>query len=200
MTLLKNMGKNICSFCILIFVGILFLQTISAECEEGQIDINIATIESLDEITYVGPATAEKIVDARPFDSVDDLISVSGIGEVKLQAIKDQGFACVKDSAGNDESAPPEVPQYPQGHKSIELGGNEEDTEEDEVLDGPQVIQPPIVMEVETIDLTKDIKTDEDSEILDKSGYALYGFVGFCVLIGSLFVLRRKRFNKNEFN
>ncbi len=52
-----------------------------------------------------------------------------------------------------------------------------------------------------TIELnTKDIKTGNDKKDLDKSDYAKYGFVIFCILLGLLFVFRKKRLNKNEFN
>jgi competence ComEA-like helix-hairpin-helix protein len=60
-----------------------------------QIDINTATLQQLDKLTGIGPAYAQKIIDARPFASVDDLIRVKGIGEKTLQKVKDQGLACV---------------------------------------------------------------------------------------------------------
>jgi len=47
----------------------------------GQININTASAEDLDKITEVGPATAQKIILARPFYSLNDLLKVSGIGE-----------------------------------------------------------------------------------------------------------------------
>lgn len=49
----------------------------------------------LDEITGVGPTIAQRIIDARPFSSVDDLLRVKGIGDKTLQKIKDQGLAFV---------------------------------------------------------------------------------------------------------
>jgi len=60
-----------------------------------QIDINSATLSQLDELTDVGPVIAQRIIDARPFFSVDDLERVKGIGPKTLQKIKDQGLACV---------------------------------------------------------------------------------------------------------
>lgn len=60
-----------------------------------KVEINTASLEQLDEITGVGPVLAQRIVDARPFSSVDDLIKVKGIGEKTLQKIKDQGLAYV---------------------------------------------------------------------------------------------------------
>jgi competence ComEA-like helix-hairpin-helix protein len=75
---------------ILILI-LLMLSFVSAGC----VDINTATLEELDEITWVGPATAQKIIDARPFDSVSELDKVSGIGEVKVSDILAENLACV---------------------------------------------------------------------------------------------------------
>ena len=59
----------------------------------GPLDLNTATAEQLEELPGVGPATARAILDHRerhgPFASVDELLEVRGIGEAKLEALRD---------------------------------------------------------------------------------------------------------------
>ena len=57
------------------------------------LNLNTATIEQLDELPGVGPATAQKILAYRDehggFGSVDELGEVPGIGDVRLAALRD---------------------------------------------------------------------------------------------------------------
>jgi competence protein ComEA len=56
------------------------------------LDLNVATIEQLDQLPGVGPATASAIVTRRSeigrFVSVDDLLDVPGLGPAKVAAIR----------------------------------------------------------------------------------------------------------------
>ena len=64
----------------------------SGNASTGPIDLNSATIEQLDALTGIGPATAKAIIDRRTqlgrFRSVDDLLTVKGIGSSKLESIR----------------------------------------------------------------------------------------------------------------
>ena len=53
------------------------------------ININTATKEQLTTLDGVGESTAQKIIDARPFTSIEDILNVSGIGESTYAKFKD---------------------------------------------------------------------------------------------------------------
>ena len=59
----------------------------------GPIDLNSATVADLDTLPGIGPSLAQHIIDYRTahgsFHSVDELRSVSGIGDAKFAEIKD---------------------------------------------------------------------------------------------------------------
>jgi competence protein ComEA len=58
------------------------------------LNLNAATLEQLDELPGVGPATAQKILDYREehggFGSVEELGQVPGIGDVRLASLRDK--------------------------------------------------------------------------------------------------------------
>jgi hypothetical protein len=61
-----------------------------------KVNINSSNLQELDKITHVGEKTAQKIIDGRPYSSVQDLSRVKGIGDGKyLQDIINEGIACV---------------------------------------------------------------------------------------------------------
>ncbi|MBB5181361.1 competence ComEA-like helix-hairpin-helix protein [Planomicrobium koreense] len=68
---------------------------IAVEGKNRCIDINIASSAELQEIEGIGPALAEAIIEARPFDAIEELDSIKGIGQGKIDAIKEQGLACI---------------------------------------------------------------------------------------------------------
>jgi competence protein ComEA len=65
----------------------------SREVPGAPIDLNTATLEDLDMLPGVGPATAQAIVAHReehgPFGVVEDLLEVRGIGDARLEALRD---------------------------------------------------------------------------------------------------------------
>ena len=61
--------------------------------DDGLIALNQADASSLEDLPGVGPVLAERIVAHReangPFETVEDLLEVPGIGEAKLAAMRD---------------------------------------------------------------------------------------------------------------
>lgn len=66
----------------------------SENADDIVININTANIRELQKLDGVGRATAQAIIDYRNendgFSSVDELINVKGIGEAKLEKIRDK--------------------------------------------------------------------------------------------------------------
>ncbi len=62
--------------------------------EDGKIRINTAAKEQLEKITGIGSRKAESILKYReehgPFQKIEDLLEIDGIGAKSLEKIKDQ--------------------------------------------------------------------------------------------------------------
>lgn len=166
---------------------LLFIQVVSATCDSNQVDINTASLGELDEIIWIGEATAEKIIAARSFSKIDDLTKVSGIGEVKLQDIKDQGLACVESQEEEQETEEEENEEYTvQETKTLK----ETKTE---------ITNIPIVEDKkDPIELSSHTSlTQKDEEVIYKSKsrkiweHSSFFFVLFLLIILLLVVLRR---------
>ncbi len=68
---------------------------IALEGKNRCIDINLASSAELQEIEGIGRSLAEAIIKARPFKTIEELDRIKGIGEGKINEIKDQGLACI---------------------------------------------------------------------------------------------------------
>ena len=71
--------------------GNIAIETLVSDAESYRLDINSATQSQLQELPGIGEVIAGRIVEYReingPFQRVDDLRNVEGIGEKKLDAI-----------------------------------------------------------------------------------------------------------------
>lgn len=100
--------------------------------ESEKLNINAATAEQLQEIPRIGPVTAKAIVDYRrehgPFQKIEDIVNVSGIGPKTLERLRDRirvPFAdrppTVTAAAGKNQKAPVEAPPIKDGKLDINL-------------------------------------------------------------------------------
>src|SRR6267143_7159381 len=78
-----------------LFVGLIFAASVDAGRKKQPakpVNINTATSEELQLVPGIGPATAEKILQMRKsygaFKSVDDLLSIRGLGPKRLEKMR----------------------------------------------------------------------------------------------------------------
>jgi len=58
------------------------------------ININTASVDEVQNIIHIGPDRAEDLIDLRPFQSIDDLKRINGLGTARIADIKSEGLAC----------------------------------------------------------------------------------------------------------
>lgn len=169
----------------LVFAAI-FLMSLSSVfslCQENQVDINSASLSDLDKLSGIGPSYAQKIIDSRPFASVDELIKVSGIGEKTLEKIKQQDLACVnKETNTSDEDINSnETDNFV--YAKIESSIKEKEKKEIAVIN----------LSSKSYQNSKSIKSEDNKENLTGSRYALYGLIALCVIFGFVLLLKRRK-------
>jgi hypothetical protein len=97
---MRSIELSLLSFFLL--AGGLSVNFISAA---EKIDINAAPLEDLVKIIHIGEIRGRELISLRPFSSLDDLVRIKGIGEKRVEDIKNQGLAWV-DSQGEPKPEP----------------------------------------------------------------------------------------------
>lgn len=181
----------------LIFIfAVLFIGQVFAVCNSGQVDINSASLSDLMTITNLGGKgiIAQKVIDDRPYSSLEELIKVSGIGNTTLSEIKAQGIACVGPGSGQENVASNSTPTASPSANNISYI-----TKTDSPDNGPSIIQPKIISLNANTSAAQDAKAIKSGDVIGNSGSkALYWFVAFSVVIIALLLMKRKKY-KNEF-
>jgi len=65
-------------------------QTDVLASQTGQTSINTASSKELEDLPGIGPVTAQKIIDGRPYSSVDNLLTKKVVGNSVFEKIKEQ--------------------------------------------------------------------------------------------------------------
>lgn len=58
------------------------------------VDLNYASEEEIQNIIHIGVERAKSVIEQRPFNSIDELTKIKGIGPARIDDIKAQGVAC----------------------------------------------------------------------------------------------------------
>jgi competence protein ComEA len=66
------------------------LPVAQAQTKPAPVNVNTADLTTLETLPGVGPATAQKIIDGRPYKNASDLAKVPGLSNAKVDAMKDQ--------------------------------------------------------------------------------------------------------------
>lgn len=69
---------------------------VPAEGENRCININIASTAELQQINGIGEAYAKEIIRLRPFEAIEELKEIKGIGQGTVESIQEQGLACIE--------------------------------------------------------------------------------------------------------
>jgi competence ComEA-like helix-hairpin-helix protein len=183
----------------LIIITILLANGVYA-CDNNQININDADKEELTELTGIGEVKAQEIIKSRPFDSVDDLIDVWGIGEITLDKIKNQNLACVEGEESSSENGEKSDDKSDIDSENVNNNGGglptkKEDEKTDDVVKEVIKLNSKSISTTETLKESKDIKTRLNTGLSYSEGkvkYIIYGFVSFSVLLIVLFLIKKR--------
>ncbi|NMB66588.1 helix-hairpin-helix domain-containing protein [Candidatus Woesearchaeota archaeon] len=198
------------NFLIILFIFFTFLNfssRIICLCNSSQIDINSANLSELDKIITIGEVLAQRIIESRPFSSLDDLIKVKGIGNITLSKIKSQGLACVNESFNNQLI---NTSENNTNETFSSISQNSQNNKEN----NPSINSTNSIINNKTLNLSnsinktnqtfvlekiilnsKDIKTEKTKTVLEKISIYVIIFLGFILI---LLILNRRKKLKNE--
>ncbi|MDD3647258.1 MAG: ComEA family DNA-binding protein [Candidatus Dojkabacteria bacterium] len=97
----KYVDKNLNRAELLIDQQKIFIPSLSEESNASglskemsgnpdKISLNNATLEQLDSLPGIGPSYAQKIIDGRPYKTIEDIKEIKGIGDSTFGKIKDK--------------------------------------------------------------------------------------------------------------
>jgi competence protein ComEA len=66
----------------------IFIPALTSATGTQRVSVNSSSAEQLDTLPGVGPATAQRIIEGRPYNKLEDLLEVKGIGEKTLEKLR----------------------------------------------------------------------------------------------------------------
>jgi competence ComEA-like helix-hairpin-helix protein len=144
-----------------------------------KININTVTAKELEKLDGIGSSYAQRIIESRPFYSLDDLIKVTGIGPAILNRIKEQGLAYVEEQDTPEQELNQTSSEESSESKTIKLSKEEPKTENVIKLNKQQETEKTITGSVVYQSKTENIRK-----------YAIYAFS--ILLVGVIFLIIKK--------
>lgn len=118
---------------VFVLIGSVFVVEVSAD---HAVNINTATLEELDTLPGVGPATAQNIINARPYAIVQEISRADGIGEPGSSSYNNL------------------IDHITVGETSSQSGNGDDQNTSNEVANNPEPTKSSSVIEVKVLKLT----------------------------------------------
>lgn len=190
--------KILNAFLAALFLILFFSAGVYAQCNSTQVDINSANASELDRIYGIGPTKVQNIIyyrEIQQFNSLEDMINISGIGSTTLNKIERQGIACVN-LAKQVSSKSAEIQS---ANESPQINNSAEINSANANINSPQEINLNSQNETPKNQVNS---SSTSTSIFNSDKMPIYGLIAFSAFLCILFAAKKIRIKryKSEFN